>query len=263
MIVCAAMKAARYALRCLALAAGLAAAGAGWPPAARADEVSDLAAVLARFPATEQARGSLELQLARQSNEEHWQDQSRVTVEVEDGAEGVRVGLPRSGSRQALQELRAQTLDPAKHTPTYNALQVLSLNEAASDLNCAAPLAQDLSLGHVVEMQAAATYLGRPARLLVLALPPRLSLEARKHVKAADSRLSIWIGADGVPVGAEKIEHTRGRFLVLFFDTLRKQSWTYARKGNRLFAARHEVADSASGMGQDIRSSIVVTLSLR
>jgi hypothetical protein len=260
MIICAAMRSARLLLPWLGLAAGWAAAG---PAAARADEVSELAAVLARLPATEEVRGSLELQLSRQSSEEHWNDQSRVTVEVEDGPEGVRVGLPRSGSRQALQELRAQILDPAKHTPTYNALQVLSLNEVAGDLNCAAPLAQDLSLGRVVKVQPAATYLGRPARLLVLSLPPRLSLEARKHVRTADSRLSIWIGADGLPLGAEKIEHTRGRFLVLFFDTLRKQSWTYAHKGNRLFASRHEVSDSASGMGQDIRSSIVSTLILR
>jgi hypothetical protein len=252
----AAPTAARPLLLCLWLAAG-------WVVAAHADEVADLAAALARLPATEEVRGSLELQLSRQSTEEHWKDQSRVTVEVEDGPDGVKLGLPRSGSRQALQELRAQILDPAKHTPTYNALQVLSLNEVAGDLNCAAPLAQDLGLGRVLEFQPAATYLGRPARLLVLSLPPRLSLEARKHIKAADSRLSIWIGADGLPLGAEKIEHTRGRFLVLFFDTLRKQTWVYARKGNRLFASRHEIHDSASGMGQDIRSSVVSTLTLR
>ncbi len=249
------MRAARL-LPCLGLAAGLAAA-------AGADEVAELAATLARLPATEEVRGSLELQLSRQSTEEHWNDQSRVTVEVEDGPEGVRLGLARSGSRQALQELRAQILDPAKRTPTYNALQVLNLNEVAGDLNCAASLAQDLSLGRVVEVKAAATYLGRPARLLVLSLPPRLSLEARKHVRTADSRLSIWIGADGLPLGAEKLEHTRGRFLVLYFDTLRKQTWVYARKGNRLFASRHQVEDSASGMGQDIRSSVVSTLTLR
>jgi hypothetical protein len=260
MIICAAMRGARHFLSCLGLLAGLAAAG--WPAPLRADEVAELAAILARYPATEEVRGSLELHLSRNSHEEHWADLSRVTVEVEDGPEGVKLGMPRTTSRLALQELRNQTLDPAKHTPTYSALQTLNLNEVALDLNCAAPLAQDLSLGRIVEV-GAGTYLGRPARLLVLSLPPRLSQEARKHVKAADSRLSIWIGADGVPLGAEKIEHTRGRFLVLYFDTLRKQTWTYGRNGNRIFATRHELSDSASGMGQDIRSSIVATLSLR
>jgi hypothetical protein len=246
-------------IRAPAAPAGATSPGA---PAAHADELAGLTVILARFPATDPIQASLELQLSRQSTEEHWTDQSRVTVEVEDGSQGVRVGLSRAGSRQALQELRAQILDPAKHTPTYNALQVLSLNEVSGDLDSAAALAQDLSLAHVIDVQAS-TYLGKPARLLVLSLPPRLSAEARKHVKAAETQLSVWIGADGLPLGAEKLEHTRGRFLVLFFESLRKQTWTFGRKGNRLFATRHEVDDSASGMGQDFRSSTVAILSLR
>ncbi len=241
---------------------GILGVGAASPRAARADELAELAAALARFPATDEVQGTLELQVTRQSTEERWADQSRAVVEVEESAQGLRVGLPRSGSRQALQELRAQILDPSKRTPTYNALQALSLNEVSGDLDCAAVLAQDISLAHLVEIKAAA-YLGKPARLVVLTLPPRLSEEARKHIKTAESRLSIWVGSDGLPLAAEKIEHTKGRFLVLFFESLRKQSWAFARKGNRLFATRHEVSDSASGMGQDYRSSTVALLNLR
>jgi hypothetical protein len=257
----------------LGLLLGLAAAGRAGsdaaPPvpadagAARPREVAELAATLARLPGTDPIQGSLELQLSRQSMEEHWTDQSRATVEVEDGPQGIRVGMPRNLSRQTLQELRAQTLDPTKHMPTYNSLQALTLNEVAGDLDCAAALAQDLALAHTAEVQAAATYLGKPASLVQLTLPPRLSAEARKHVRNAESHLSIWIGADGLPLGAEKLEHTRGRFLVLFFESLRKQTWTFARKGNRLYATRHEVSDSASGMGQDFRNSTVAILTLR
>lgn len=240
--------------------AGAAAAAA--PAAPHGDELAELAAVLARFPGTDEIQGSLELQVSRQSPEEHWTDQSRATVEVEDGPQGVRVVLSRGGSRLALQELRAQTLDPAKHTPTYNALQVLSLNEVSGDLDCAAALAQDVSLAHLVEARPS-TYLGRAARLLVLARPSRLSQEARKHVRTAETRLSIWLGADGTPLGAEKIEHTKGRFLVLFFENLRKQTWTFARKGNRLYATRHEVSDNASGLGQEFRNSTVAVFTVR
>jgi hypothetical protein len=253
----------------LGLAAAGQAASGGKPPvpadaaAARPREVVELGALLARFSATDPIQGSLELQLSRQSMEEHWADQSHATVEVEDGPQGIRVGLPRSVSRQTLQELRAQTLDPGKHMPTYNALQALTLNEVAGDLDSAASLAQDLALAHTAEVQAGASYLGKPARLLLLTLPPRLSAEARKHVKNAESQLSIWIGADGLPLGAEKLEHTRGRFLVLFFESLRKQTWTFSHRGNRLFAIRHEVSDSASGMGQDFRNSTVAILTPR
>ncbi len=235
---------------------------AALPAAARADDLAELAASLARLTATEEVRGTLEIQLSRQSMEEHWTDQSRASIEVEDGPQGLRVGLGRAGSRQALLELRAQTLDPSKRTPTYNALQVLSLNEIAGDLDSAAALAQDVSLSHLVEVKPA-SYQGRPARLFVLSLPPRLSEEARKHVRTAESRLLVWVGADGIPLGAEKSERTKGRFLVLFFESLRQQTWTFGHRGNRLFATRHEVKDSASGMGQDYRSSTVATLALR
>jgi hypothetical protein len=241
--------------------APLGAGAPGAPPAPRADELADLAATLVRFLATDEIQGSLELLVSRQSTEEHWTDQSRATVEVEDGPQGVRVMLSRGGSRLALQELRAQTLDPAKHTPTYNALQVLSLNEVSGDLDCAAALAQDVSLAHLVSARPS-TYLGKPARLLVLARPSRLSQEALKHVRTAETRLSIWLGADGMPLGAEKIEHTKGRFLVLFFENVRKQTWTFARKGNRLYATRHEVSDDASGLGQEFRNSTVAILTL-
>src|SRR5579864_3764922 len=151
------------------LLVGLAAAGRagseGGPPvpaergavAVRPREVVELAATLARFSATDPIQGLLELQLSRQSMEEHWADQSHATVEVEDGPQGIRVGLPRSVSRQTLQELRAQTLDPSKHMPTYNALQALTLNEVAGDLDSAAVLAQDLALSrseeHTSELQ--------------------------------------------------------------------------------------------------------------
>jgi hypothetical protein len=234
---------------------------AGWTSAARADELSELSAVLSRLPATEEIQGSIEFQVARQSTEEHWTDQSHATLEVEDGPQGFRLGLPHGSAKQALQELRGQVLDPSKHTPTFSALNALNLNEISGDLDSAAPLAQDVALSHLVEVKPA-TYNGRAARLLVLTLPPRLSVEARKHVRTADSRLSVWVGADGMPLGAEKIEHTRGRFLVLFFESERKQTWVYGRKGNRLFAVRHEVADNASGLGQDFRSSTVAVLTL-
>ncbi len=237
--------------------------GAALPALAAAPDVmAELTATLARYPASDEVQGTLELRLSRHSTEEAWSDQSLVDIEVEGGPQGIKVALPRATSRQALQELRTQTLDPSKRTPTYNALQVLTLNEAAGDLDCAAQLSQDLALAHLIDVKPA-TYAGKPARQVNLTLPPRLSEEARKHIKTAASQLTLWIGPDGQPLGAEKIEHTRGRFLVLFFESERKQTWVFGHHGLHLYATRHEVSDSASGMGQDYRSQTVATLNLR
>src|SRR5260370_40852422 len=88
---------------------GLAAAGRagsdGAPPvsaeagAVRPREGAELAAGLARLPATGPIQGSLELQLSRQSTGEHWTDQSRAAVEVADSPPGITVGLPGRVSR--------------------------------------------------------------------------------------------------------------------------------------------------------------------
>jgi hypothetical protein len=252
------MKPLRLGLFLLLWVAGAALPARGAGP----DVMAELTAALGRYPASDDVQGTLEFHLSRHSTEEAWTDQSLVSVDVEAGPQGIKVGLPRAASHLALQELRTQTLDPSKRTPTYNALQVFTLNEAAADLDCAAQLSQDVALSHLVDVKPV-TYLGKPAREVSLTLPPRLSEEARKHIKTAASQLTIWLAADGQPLGAEKVEHTRGRFLVLFFESERRQTWVFGRRGARLFAARHEVSDSASGMGQDYKSQTVAVLTLR
>ncbi|HVT58864.1 MAG TPA: hypothetical protein VHR45_10730 [Thermoanaerobaculia bacterium] len=227
----------------------------------RGDELADLQGTLARFPGTDEVRATLELQLSRRARDENWSEHSRVSVEIEDSPRGLNVEFPRALARQAQQELHAQILDPDKRTPTYTAMQAVSLNEIAAILDCSATLAQDLPFATLLQATAG-TYSGKPARLLVLSITPRLSREARKHVKSAESKMSIWLGADGLPLGAERTDRTRATFLLLSFENLRKQAWTFGRKGNRLVAVRHEVSDNASGLGQDFQSTTITTLTV-
>jgi hypothetical protein len=228
----------------------------------RADELGELTASLARLPATDPLRAGLDLQVFRRSKLDNYVDHSRVALELEAGPEGVRVDYPRAVLKQADQELRGQTVDPEKKTPTWTALGALTLNEVAEVLDCSVSLARDLSLAKLVETRAA-SYQGRPARLLLLNLTPRLSKEARKHVKNAESTMSIWVGEDGLPLAAERTDRTRGTFLLLGFENVRKQSWAFGRRGNRLFALRHQVEDSASGLGQSFQNRVLSILSVR
>jgi|HubBroStandDraft_3_1064219.scaffolds.fasta_scaffold66848_3 hypothetical protein len=256
----AANRASRRALAALALPLLLCAL----PSAARADELSDLVTLLGRFPGTDPLSGSFQLDLTRHTKDEGVvkDERSRVAVEVEDGAEGLRIGYPRHELRQAEQELRAQTAEPDKETPVANGLRAVDVTELTASLNAAAALARDLGVARLASVQPS-TYGGRPARLLVLRLKPSLSAQARRHVKSVDSQLSVWLGDDGAPLAAERIDKLRAGFLILNFDTLRKQSWTYGRKGNRLYAARHLLDQGASGMGQRYQSVTVAVLTVR
>ena len=234
------------------------------PRAAGGDELAELAAILNRLPATDPLSGSFQLEVTRHTKDEGLvkDERSRVAVEVEDGPEGLRVGYPRWELRQAEQEMRGQTAEPDKETPMENGLRAVDVTEIAASLNAAAALARDLSLAQLTSAKAA-SYLGKPARLLVFKLRPSLSAQARKHVKSVESQLSVWLGEDGMPLAAERIDKLRAGFLILNFDTLRKQSWIYGRKGNRLFAARHLLDQGASGMGQHYQSVSVASLSAR
>jgi hypothetical protein len=234
------------------------------PAAGRADEVSDLMAMLGRFPGTDPLSGSFQLEVTRHTKDEGLvkDERSRVAVEIEDGADGLRIGYPRQELRQAEQELRAQTSEPDRDTPMANGLRAVDVTEITASLNAAAALARDLNVARLTAAQPA-SYGGRPARLLVFKLKPSLSAQARKHVKTVDSQLSVWLGEDGAPLAAERVDKLRAGFLILNFDTLRKQAWTYGRKGNRLYAARHTLDQGASGMGQRYQSVTVAVISVR
>jgi hypothetical protein len=253
----AAARAAGCALVCLLALPALAGA-------VHADEASELFSVLTRFPGTDPLSASFQLELSRHTKDEGLvkDERSRVAVEVEDGADGLRIGYPRPELRQAEQEMRAQTTDPDKESPTANGLRAVDVTEITASLNAAATLTRDLSGAHLTSATPA-SYAGRPARLLVFKLRSSLSAQARKHVKSVDSQLSVWLGEDGAPLAAERVDKLRAGFLILNFDTLRKQSWIYGRKGNRLYASRHLLDQGASGMGQHYQSVTVAVLSVR
>ena len=77
-----------------------------------------------------------------------------------------------------------------------------------------------------------------------------MSKSESKHVKKLEGALSVWVGDDGTPLAAERSISVKARFLLMGFESEQKQSWTYARNGDRLVVVRYEANEKSDGMGQ-------------
>jgi hypothetical protein len=225
----------------------------------RADNITGLKNLLGSFSSADEIHATLEVSVSRHSGEAHWSDNSQASVEVADGARGLHVEFPRALARRAQKEMRAP-IDRGKDIITYPAVQSVSLTEVAALLDGAATLLDDLEAAKAPARVTPATYQGKPARLLVLELYPHPPVEARNHLESAECTISIWLDSDGYPLAAQKTDRTRVRYFLLSFENVRQQLWIFERRANRLFVAHHEISDSSSGLGQDFRTKVSITL---
>jgi hypothetical protein len=219
------------------------------PSIAAADGLTDLRGALGRLTATTPAHGTIEITSTSRSNEEDKSNEGKASVAFEIGKEGLDIGYPRAMLAQATQESRLQARDPERATPVRTGAGSIRPLHVADLLDAAAPLGILLESAQLLQMKPA-TFGGRPARLLLFKIVPKISKADSKHVKKVDASLSIWIGEDGTPLAAEESTSAKASFLLISFEVEQKESWTYARNGDRLIAICHEETNKSDGLGQ-------------
>lgn len=221
------------------------------PVVAGADALSDLRGNLDRLRGKEPVRATLERLSSSEVNEDNKpeSEQARVSVQVEETPEGIRIIYPRALLTQSEEELRAKRTNPEKSAPTRRAIGSIDAIDAQESLNFG-PVMFDLL--HKSQLLGSRTGVlqGRRANILTLRIPSTLSSRERKHVKKIEEIMTIWIGEDGLPFAAESEEKVRAGILILNFDNNRKESWTFVVRGDRLVATRHTEEDKGSGLGQ-------------
>lgn len=229
-----------------------------------ADAVGDVRAALGRFPARETVRAVYELQQSvntegKFDNEKY---SGKVAVELEGSANGVRLTLPRPLIEQIVREQQIRDRNPKQNTPTASALREVDPLSTADALDFAPTLLRLID-GAKLLSDAAGTWQGRPARVLVLRVPDRLDDEDAGRMKISENKLTLWLGADHVPLAAEHQFAAKFSFLIFKGEAREKKSWHLARVSDRLVRTRYEFTQSSSGMGQKGSESIVATVTLR
>lgn len=226
---------------------------AAFPAMAQGDVLADLRVALGQLQATTAVHGSLDVTSTLTSNEEERPDTGKTTVGFDVSDAGLRILYPHATLALASEEARGEATDPERATPTRSGLGRVRALDVAELLDGAGALAVILQNSQLVETKPA-SYRGKPSRLVLLKLIPKLSKAANKHMKKLDSTLSIWLGDDGVPIAAERSTYWKASFLLIGFEDDRKQSWTYARIGDRLIVTRYEESAKSDGLGQHTSS---------
>jgi len=225
-----------------------------------ADPFSDLRGALGRLTAKEPIRATYEVQRAV-TNEGKWANEKfngKAAVDLEGDGEGVRIVFARPLLEQITKEMEVRAHDPKKPAPTVSALNEISAVAAAEAIDAAPPILRMLDDAKLLEDRTG-TWQGKPARVVVFRLADKRDSNFGKET-VAENKLTLWLGADHVPLAAEHVHSAKYSFLVFRGESKSKRSWHFARAGDRLVRVRQEENESGSGLGQKGSSSFVATL---
>jgi hypothetical protein len=176
--------------------------------------------------------------------------QGDVAGEVAESPQGLDLHWSGEVLGRAREEGRRRAVDPESPAPTQEAIAELDALHLGRRLDVASELRDVLGYATLVEDRPD-TLDGAPARLLVLKLSPPLRARDRKYVSELDATARVWLGADGVPLGAERRVKTSGRaFLVITFESEDVETFRFAHVGDRLLVARHQGERHGSGAGE-------------
>ena len=117
----------------------------------------------------------------------------------------------------------------------------------------------------VVTREERIPFQGKPTRHLLLKLQPRTTRKSGSieiGTVKTDAELSLWIGDDFVPLAAERTQKTAAGFMFFHASYAGRSRYTFAHTANRLTLARLETSGSGEGLGQNIETTDVQTLTL-
>ena len=232
---------------------------------ASADTLADVKAALARLNATQPLRGTYSARNEVKSAGKFDNSQSArdAAFEVVQDSTGVHLTIPPALVTKAGSEAKALAAADTSGRSAIGAIDPLDIVDAVDFRDSLLGL---LSIGKVAEEKRGA-FNGRNVRLLVLKLsqPERKSGGEVRLGKSSreEDRLTLWLGDDDVPLGAERVTKTKGGFLIFRFESTNRTSHVFGRRGDRIYLARSEESGAASGMGQKIDSKAVMTLTVQ
>jgi hypothetical protein len=226
-----------------------------------ADPIGDVRAALGRLTAREPIHATYEMQRTV-VNEGKFGNENftgKAVVELEGDASGFRIVIPRPLLEQLDREQLAHARDPKKTQPTLDALRQIEPTATSNAVDFAPELLRMIDGAKLIS-DAAGTFQGKTVRVLVLRLTDQLDEDDAKRVKVAENRLTLWLGNDLVPVGAEHLFNAKFSFLIFKGESKQKNSWYFAHVADRLVRVRHEQSQNSSGMGQHSNESTLATL---
>lgn len=232
---------------------------------ASADTLANVKAALARLNATQPIRATYSARAEVKSAGKFDNSQSArdAAFEVVQDAGGIHVTIPPALVAKAADEVK---LLGTKQHEARSAIRGIEPLQIVDSLDFRNSLLGLLAIGKVTEEKRGA-FDGRSVRLLILKLtePERKSGGEVRLGKSSreEDRLTLWLGDDDVPLGAERLTKTKGGFLIFRYESTSKETYVFGRRADRFYLAHSEETGAASGMGQKIDSKSSMTLTVQ
>lgn len=222
------------------------------PCSAYADTLGELRAALARPAGTPtRVRVVVTTALRDDNNGKVEERHGLAQINAEDGPPGLRLEYPRALLQSAHEEENARAADPRAATPALDGLDALKSRVVQDLLAPAARLLRLLDRA-ALRGEAADSFEGRQARHLQLELSQeKLGSREAEYVKKYEGNLELWVGPDGLPLGARLHERFAGRAYIVFrFESVRDEDLRFILTADRLLVRSSEVhAHSSSTAG--------------
>lgn len=219
-----------------------------------ADTLSDLRGTLQRLGGKQPLHATFDVTRSRHAEGRFLTEDFSGTASFDCDTDGatMRLAFGRSTLDRAAEERRLKTMDPKRSAGTDSVLQEVVPQSVDRAMNFAPSLSRLIERGSLVA-QRNEPYQGKPARALVLNLPPQkggAGSEAGAVSFSAD-RLTVWIAADGVPLGAYRERTGKIGIFLLHADTVRKETWNFAVRGDHLCISQLDDRSVVDGIGED------------
>lgn len=227
-----------------------------------ADALADLRGTLLKLQGTETIHAKADIQNWSQDGEgkKARVKQTRSTVQLEDGPNGLRLGWTPAQIQGARKESQLKAVNPEAVTPNLDSLSALTGLGATAFLSQSDQLLQQLKGAALLEDKSD-TYQGNSTRLVVFKLDPAVSAEEKSMIKDRKETLKVWLDGHGVPLATEHAVAIKASKFLISFTANNRQARKLAVLGNRLVVASETQENSGSGMGFTNTSKKVTALS--
>ena len=226
---------------------------------AGADTLGDVRAAVSRLSAKTPVRATFaSRQFSKASGRFANENvQRNVSAEVAHDAAGVSITVPQT----LLDEVsRARNRGDASAQYLIGAIGTVAITDALDFRDSLLAM-----LNHaVVTREDRIAFQGKPARHLLLKLQPPAKKSGTFEIGTVktDDELSLWIGDDSLPLAAERTQKSTAGFMFFHGTYSGRTNYTFAHTANRLVLARIETSGSGAGLGQNIETTDVQTLTL-
>lgn len=224
----------------------------------QANGLDDLRVALGRMQGQDKLRGTFDVNTwAKAGKGKDMEEATGVaSAWVEDDAGGLLVRWDKALLRRAGEEVKAPKGAKKADSPSLGLASITAKN-VNDVMNYAPQMLRMLNASQLLQ-EKPEPYQGKPARLLEVKLAPESS-DGKEKPKEHTYTARIWVGADGLPLGAAITDSVKASMFLISMEMLKQDDLTFAFIADRLVISRREERVNMKTLGVETQMRTLYT----